>query len=200
MKKRLFPILLAIVMSLSLLPVSAMATTDVDVSLGRTQLGQITRTLEMNDGIDPYMQASSLASETVQLTVGQTNSYQRLPTWQSGNVIYAPKSYGVIRGQCVDVSDPEVVGDFSYSLEYKTGTRNVCLQFNYTAKKVGTATITLEFFFNYGFNPNQVINGDAWWRQTKTITVKVVEPQKSLPSRTKIPLILLGHFLSLVTL
>ena len=170
-------------MAFSLLPVSALAKTDVEVTLGCTRLGQITRTLEMSTGISGYTNTTQqLTPESVTLSVGQQGSFQRLPTATFNNVQYSPKSYGVIRGRCVDVSDPEVVGNFQYSLEYFTGTRNPCLQFNYTAKQAGTATITLEFFYNFGFDPNEVQNGNTWWRQTKTINVtvtdSVTEPEK----------------------
>ena len=183
MKKRLLSCLLILCMVFSLLPVSALATTDVEVTLGCIRLGQIERTLEMNTGISGYKDTTQqLAPESVTLPVGQQGSFQRLPTTIINNVQYSPKSYGVIRGRCVDVSDPEVVGNFQYSLEYYTGTNYPCLQFNYTAKQVGTATITLEFFYNFGFDPSEVQNGNTWWRQTKTINVTVTdsatEPEK----------------------
>lgn len=184
MKKRFLSCLLILCMVFSLLPVSALATTDVEVTLGCIRLGQIERTLEMNTGISGYKDTTQqLAPESVTLPVGQQGSFQRLPTTIINNVQYSPKSYGVIRGRCVDVSDPEVVGNFQYSLEYYTGTNYPCLQFNYTAKQAGTATITLEFFYNFGFNPIEAPGiGNTWWRQTKTINVTVTdsatEPEK----------------------
>lgn len=183
MKKRIISLLLCLCMAFSLLPVSALAKTDVEVTLGRTRLGQITRTLEMSTGISSYTNTTQqLAPDNVTLPVGQQGSFQRLPTTIINNVQYSPKSYGVIRGRCVDVSDPEVVGNFQYSLEYYTGTNYPCLQFNYTAKQAGTATIKLEFFYNFGFDPSEVQNGNTWWRQTKTINVtvtdSVTEPEK----------------------
>ena len=163
MKKRIISLLLCLCMAFSLLPVSALAKTDVEVTLGRTRLGQITRTLEMSTGISSYTNTTQqLAPDNVTLPVGQQGSFQRLPTTIINNVQYSPKSYGVIRGRCVDVSDPEVVGNFQYSLEYYTGTNYPCLQFNYTAKQAGTATITLEFFYNFGFDPSEVQNGDGF--------------------------------------
>ena len=190
MKKRFLSCLLILCMVFSLLPVSALATTDVEVTLGRTRLGQIERTLEMNTGISGYKDTTQqLAPESVTLPVGQQGSFQRLPTTIINNVQYSPKSYGVIQDRCVDVSDPEVVGNFQYSLEYYTGTDYPCLQFNYTAKQAGTATIKLEFFYNFGFDPNEVQNGNTWWRQTKTINVTVtdadVKPDKPTEEEIK---------------
>ena len=191
MKKRIVSLLLCLCMAFSLLPVSALATTDVEVTLGRTKLGQIERTLEMNTGISGYKDTTKqLTPESVTLSVGQQGSFQRLPTTIINNVQYSPKSYGVIKGRCVDVSDPKVVGDFQYSLEYYTGTNYPCLQFNYTAKQAGTATITLEFFYNFGFNPSEAPNiGNTWWRQTKKITVTVTDsatvPEKPTASDIK---------------
>ena len=176
MKKRIVSLLLCLCMAFSLLPVSALATTDVEVTLGRKRLGRIERTLEMNTGISGYTDTTQqLTPESVTLSVGQQGSFQRLPTATFNNVKYSPKSYGVIRGSCVDVSNPDVVGDFQYSLEYYTGTNYPCLQFNYTAKQAGTARITLEFFYNFGFDPSEVTNGNTWWRQTKTINVTVTD-------------------------
>ena len=54
MKKRIVSLLLILCMVFSLLPVSALATTDVEVTLGRTKLGVIERNLEMNTGISGY--------------------------------------------------------------------------------------------------------------------------------------------------
>lgn len=187
MKKRIVSLLLCLCMAFSLLPVSALATTDVEVTLGRKRLGQIERTLEMNTGISSYTDTTQqLTPESVTLSVGQQGSFQRLPTATFNNVKYSPKSYGVIRGRCVDVSDPEVVGNFQYSLEYYTGTNNPCLQFNYTAKQAGTATITLEFFYNFGFDPSEVQNGNTWWRQTKTINVTVTD-STTVPEKPEKP-------------
>ena len=187
MKKRIVSLLLCLCMAFSLLPVSALATTDVEVTLGRKRLGQIERTLEMNTGISSYTDTTQqLTPESVTLSVGQQGSFQRLPTATFNNVKYSPKSYGVIRGRCVDVSDPEVVGNFQYSLEYYTGTNYPCLQFNYTAKQAGTATITLEFFYNFGFDPSEVQNGNTWWRQTKTINVTVTD-STTVPEKPEKP-------------
>lgn len=187
MKKRIVSLLLCLCMAFSLLPVSALATTDVEVTLDRKRLGQIERTLEMNTGISGYTDTTQqLTPESVTLSVGQLGSFQRLPTATFNNVKYSPKSYGVIRGRCVDVSNPEVVGDFQYSLEYYTGTNYPCLQFNYTAKQAGTARITLEFFYNFGFDPSEVTNGNTWWRQTKTINVTVTD-SATVPERPEKP-------------
>lgn len=187
MKKRIVSLLLCLCMAFSLLPVSALAATDVEVTLGCKRLGQIERTLEMNTGISSYTDTTQqLTPESVTLSVGQQGSFQRLPTTIINNVQYSPKSYGVIRGRCVDVSDPEVVGDFQYSLEYYTGTNYPCLQFNYTAKQAGTATITLEFFYNFGFDPGEVTNGNTWWRQTKTINVTVTD-STTVPEKPEKP-------------
>ena len=187
MKKRIVSLLLCLCMAFSLLPVSALATTDVEVTLGRKRLGQIERTLEMNTGISSYTDTTQqLTPESVTLSVGQQGSFQRLPTATFNNVKYSPKSYGVIKGSCVDVSDPEVVGNFQYSLEYYTGTNYPCLQFNYTAKQAGTATITLEFFYNFGFDPGEVTNGNTWWRQTKTINVTVTD-SATVPEKPEKP-------------
>lgn len=187
MKKRIVSLLLCLCMAFSLLPVSALAKTDVEVTLGRTKLGQIERTLEMNTGISGYKDTTQqLTPESVTLSVGQQGSFQRLPTTIINNVQYSPKSYGVIKGRCVDVSNPDVVGDFQYSLEYYTGTNYPCLQFNYTAKQAGTARITLEFFYNFGFDPSEVTNGNTWWRQTKTINVTVTD-SATVPEKPEKP-------------
>ena len=187
MKKRIVSLLLCLCMAFSLLPVSALAKANVEVTLGRTRLGQIERTLEMNTGISGYKDTTQqLTPESVTLSVGQQGSFQRLPTTIINNVQYSPKSYGVIKGRCVDVSDPEVVGDFQYSLEYYTGTNYPCLQFNYTAKQAGTATITLEFFYNFGFDPDKVTDGNTWWRQTKKITVTVTD-SATVPEKPEKP-------------
>lgn len=176
LKKRIISLLLCLCMAFSLLPVSALATTEVEVTLGCTSLGKIERTLEMSTGISSYTDTTQQQTpESVTLSVGQQGSFQRLPTATFNNVQYSPKSYGVIWGRCVDVSDPKVVGNFQYSLEYYTDTDYPCLQFNYTAKQTGTATIKLEFFYNFGFDPSEVQNGNTWWRQTKTINVTVTD-------------------------
>ena len=97
MKKRIISLLLWLCMAFSLLPVSALAKTNVEVTLGRTRLGQITRTLEMSTGISSYTNTTQqLAPDNVTLPVGQQGSFQRLPTTIINNVQYSPKSYGCL--------------------------------------------------------------------------------------------------------
>ena len=87
--------------------------------------------------------------------VDETGFYQRLPRntmlcTRCGNVAVelAPEYYSVPTSGSYTLSDPSVIGDCSFSLEYSqfAGYTNIpCLQFNYTAKNPGTTTVTLTF-------------------------------------------------------
>ena len=199
MKKRVIAALLTLVMLLGMLPMSVFASDDegidihagtvATVTLGRTSIGTGTakKILEKDRSDFSYKNSSyTTGASTTEMQVGDTKTYSRLLREQWAGYYYTPMNWVVRTEECVTVSDPEVVGDFQYSLGYYNDTNYPCLQFSYTAKKTGTATINLVYYYNYGLvadgSGRPIIDGTTWWKMTKTIKVTVtdadVKPEK----------------------
>lgn len=176
MKKRLFPILLAIVMSFSLLPVSAMAAS-VDATIGRTTL----RDAVLEKGTprsSSYLR--DIDGGSIDKVTNEPGLWQRLPrNTLVGYGTVTPVNYAVPKTGSVEVSNPGVIGNCSFSLEYWTGggyTNVPCLQFNYKALEVGTTKVTVTYYYNYGLI--HISDGRTWYKETATFTVTVGEQVK----------------------
>ena len=78
-----------------------------------------------------------------------------------------------------------VIGDFSFSLEPWAGneftTNPPCLQFNYTALAVGSTTVTVKYYYNYGLINIQ--GGRTWYEETATFTINVNDGDINKPSK-----------------
>ena len=132
---------------------------------------------------------------TVTKEINESGFYQRLPrntqTCPScGGVLVelTPDYFAVPSAGSYVLSDPSVLGDCSFSLEYSkfSGyTTSPCLQFNYTAKRPGTTTVTLTFYYNYNYPSEtgncsfcgqrvQTLSQTTWYQETTTFTVTVL--------------------------
>ena len=206
MKKRIVSLLLCLCMAFSLLPVSVFASDDegvdihagtaAEVTLGCTSIGtgSAKKILEKDRNDFSYKNSSYTTGATnTEMQVGDTKTYSRLLREQWKGYYYTPMNWVVRTGECVTVSDPEVVGDFQYSLGYYNDTSYPCLEFNFTAKKTGSATINLVYYYNYGLVADgygrPIIDGTTWWKMTKTINVTVtdadVKPDKPTEEEIK---------------
>ena len=182
MKKRLFPILLAIVMSLSMLPVSAMAASSASVTVDEgtllgTELVQGTPqsyTQSPVDGAQDY--------NYVNKSVGDEGVWARLPRLASR---YIPSKYAIPKTGSVVVSQDGIIGDCSFTLEETTvsgysGTYPA-IAFKFNTLKPGRVTVKLTYYYYYG------ALGYYWVKENATFTVNVVEPQKpSKPGKSAI--------------
>lgn len=94
-------------------------------------------------------------------------------------------NYAVPKEGSVTVSNEGVIGDFSFSLEPWAGneftTNPPCLQFNYTALAVGSTTVTVKYYYNYGLINIQ--GGRTWYEETATFTINVNDGDINKPSK-----------------
>lgn len=180
MKKRLFPILMALVMSFSLLPVSAMAEAgDWDP-------------LTNPDNVKGYYGGEDYrGSGTTQFTIGAgIGQLKVMPTLDTLHVSYNAMAYC---GAKAVSSAPDVV-----EVSTKDGHQDIvigkwqggdwdnadCLQVNVNPKKAGTATVTITFYYTFSQSDNPITNENAkWFSGTCYYTVKVVDPDANKPSQ-----------------
>lgn len=184
MKKRLFPILLAIVMSLSLLPVSAMAASSTDLDADVPELARLgdtyiqRRTPQQNEQGGVKNSTISVPVQNYSLVTNEPGTYQRLPMAGNNYAIYTPTNYAVPATANVTVSEEGIIGNCSFTLGKKlyNGRYYPCLQFDYKALQEGTVTVTLHYYYNYALPKTE--NGTVWWKEDATFTVTVGEQVK----------------------
>lgn len=182
MKKsaKLISMLLVLTMLLGIIPMAVAAGTDV--SLGRTKLGDAVLE-QATPGSFNYLR--DLSGNTANKDIGEYGLWQRLPVnTLVGYGSVSAVNYAVPAENSVTVSNPGVIGDFSFSLERWAGNEYTpvppCLQFNYKALKTGTTTVTVTYFYNYGLI--NVAGGTTWYKETATFTVHVSENEVQMPT------------------
>lgn len=176
MKRRILSSLMALVLVFGLLPVSAMAAS-VDATIVRTSLGDAV--LEKGTPRrSSYLRNINVGS--IDKVTNEPGLWQRLPrNTLVGYGTVTPVNYAVPKTGSVEVSNPGVIGNCSFSLEYWTGggyTNVPCLQFNYKALEVGTTKVTVTYYYNYGLI--NIPDGRTWYKETATFTVTVGEQVK----------------------
>ena len=174
MKKRIFAILLALVMLLGALPVTASASGSPgyisNVTLGENR---------SNGGatlLSQWLTYSSLnvawpsRSGAMQKKVGDTGLTQMMP--QAGN--YAAY-YGIPAKGSVYSSDTSMIKDCKFELGNYGSTSDPCLNFTYTVAGEGTADITLKYYYSF--------DGSNWYigQATFTIYTEGFKPEKPDP-------------------
>ena len=176
MKRRILSSLMALVLVFGLLPVSAMAAS-VDATIVRTSLGDAV--LEKGTPrSSSYLRNINVGS--IDKVTNEPGLWQRLPrNTLVGYGTVTPVNYAVPKTGSVEVSNPGVIGNCSFSLEYWTGggyTNVPCLQFNYKALEVGTTKVTVTYYYNYRLI--NIPDGRTWYKETATFTVTVGEQVK----------------------
>ena len=179
--KKLISLLLALTMLLGIIPMAMAAETTVN--LGRTKLDDAI--LEKGTP-SSFSHLRDMKDGSAAKGVGETGFWQRLP----GNTVVGygtvtPVNYAVPKEGSVTVSNEGVIGDFSFSLEPWAGneftTNPPCLQFNYTALAVGSTTVTVKYYYNYGLINIQ--GGRTWYEETATFTINVNDGDINKPSK-----------------
>lgn len=175
MKKRIFAILLALVMLLGALPVTASAAGSPgyisNVTLGENR---------SNGGatlLSQWLTYSSLnvawpsRSGAMQKNVGDTGLTQMMP--QAGN--YIATYYGIPAKGSVYSSDTSMIKDCKFDLGNYGSTSDPCLNFTYTVAGEGTADITLKYYYSF--------DGSNWYigQATFTIYTEGFKPEKPDP-------------------
>ena len=179
--KKLISLLLALAMLLSIIPMAMAAETTVN--LGRTKLDDAS--LEKGTP-SSFSHLRDMKDGSAAKGVGETGFWQRLPrNTVVGYGTVTPVNYAVPKEGSVTVSNEGVIGDFSFSLEPWAGneftTNPPCLQFNYTALAVGSTTVTVKYYYNYGLINIQ--GGRTWYEETATFTINVNDGDINKPSK-----------------
>lgn len=179
--KKLISLLLALAMLLSIIPMAVAAETTVN--LGRTKLDDAI--LEKGTP-SSFSHLRDMKDGSAAKGVGETGFWQRLPrNTVVGYGTVTPVNYAVPKEGSVTVSNEGVIGDFSFSLEPWAGneftTNPPCLQFNYTALAVGSTTVTVKYYYNYGLINIQ--GGCTWYEETATFTINVNDGDINKPSK-----------------
>ncbi|MBS5550440.1 MAG: hypothetical protein KHX40_14810, partial [Oscillospiraceae bacterium] len=193
MKKRVLSALMVLCMVLTLLPVSAFAVEQKDDYLGGVSLSVGTP--------KNHLHADPLDVGTFTATVGNTDSYQRLPRLTS----YCPRCYDIVLEAIPEyymvpqvgsysLSKEGVIDNCSFSLAYsKSMSGYPCLQFNYDAVGAGITEVDLTVYYN--FNDPGIAGNDFkacgtcgqwitvqsnrnWYEQTIHFTVTVKDDAK----------------------
>ena len=169
--KKLISLLLVLTMLLGMIPMAVAAETTVN--LGRTKLDDAI--LEKGTP-SSFSHLRDMKDGSAAKGVGETGFWQRLPrNTVVGYGTVTPVNYAVPKEGSVTVSNEGVIGDFSFSLEPWAGneftTNPPCLQFNYTALAVGSTTVTVKYYYNYGLINIQ--GGRTWYEETATFTINV---------------------------
>lgn len=179
--KKLISLLLALTMLLGIIPMAMAAETTVN--LGRTKLDDAI----LEKGTPPsFSHLRDMKDGSAAKGVGETGFWQRLPrNTVVGYGTVTPVNYAVPKEGSVTVSNEGVIGDFSFSLEPWAGneftTNPPCLQFNYTALAVGSTTVTVKYYYNYGLINIQ--GGRTWYEETATFTINVNDGDINKPSK-----------------
>ncbi len=172
---KLLSLLLALVMAFGMMTVMASAASS-DVTLGNGRNGvtiQFGTPSSYSPGLAP-------AYDTAAKVVGEKGSYQRLPILGNSSVVMNPVAWGIPQTGSVKVSKEGIIDNFSFTLNGWNGTQYngaTALQFNYTAVKAGSVTVTLTYYF--GFKTG------AWYGETATFTVNVKEDDVEVDPSTK---------------
>lgn len=179
--KKLISLLLALTMLLSMIPMAMAAETTVN--LGRTKLDDAI--LEKGTP-SSFSHLRDMKDGSAAKGVGETGFWQRLPrNTVVGYGTVTPVNYAVPKEGSVTVSNEGVIGDFSFSLEPWAGneftTNPPCLQFNYTALAVGSTTVTVKYYYNYGLINIQ--GGRTWYEETATFTINVNDGDINKPDK-----------------
>ena len=179
--KKLISLLLALTMLLSMIPMAMAAETTVN--LGRTKLGDAS--LEKGTP-SSFSHLRDMKDGSAAKGAGETGFWQRLPrNTVVGYGTVTPVNYAVPKEGSVTFSNEGVIGDFSFSLEPWAGneftTNPPCLQFNYTALAVGSTTVTVKYYYNYGLINIQ--GGRTWYEETATFTINVNDGDINKPSK-----------------
>lgn len=179
--KKLISLLLALTMLLGMIPMAVAAETTVN--LGRTKLDDAI--LEKGTP-SSFSHLRDMKDGSAAKGVGETGFWQRLPrNTVVGYGTVTPVNYAVPKEGSVTVSNEGVIGDFSFSLEPWAGneftTNPPCLQFNYTALAVGSTTVTVKYYYNYGLINIQ--GGRTWYEETATFTINVNDGDINKPSK-----------------
>ena len=184
MKKpvKIFSLLLIVTLICAMIP-TIMAAGQPEVTLDNSKLGDAV--LEMGTP-SSYTDLYDLDAGSITKARNAVANYQRLPrNTLVGIGTVTPVNYMIPVEGSVEVSNPDIIGECSFSLNGWNGggftTVPPCLQFNYKTLHTGTTTVKLTYFYNYGLV--NVSGGTRWYKETATFTVNVTEDEVRAPEK-----------------
>ena len=184
MKKpvKIFSLLLIVTLICAMIP-TIMAAGQPEVTLDNSKLGDAV--LEMGTP-SSYTDLYDLDAGSITKARNAVANYQRLPrNTLVGIGTVTPVNYMIPVEGSVEVSNPDIIGECSFSLNGWNGggftTVPPCLQFNYKTLLTGTTTVKLTYFYNYGLI--NVSGGTRWYKETATFTVNVTEDEVGAPEK-----------------
>lgn len=143
----------------------------------------------------------NIGAGSITKNVGETGIYQRLPRLTTkcnycGGVLTEdiPDTYQVSPSVGYTLSDPSILKDCEFTLAYASNFSGYeqlpCLEFDYTAAKPGTTTVTLTFYYNFHANFTdgycdwcghyvQVPSNYNWYYDVITFTVHVTGEEET---------------------
>ena len=143
----------------------------------------------------------NIGAGSITKNVGETGIYQRLPRLTTtcnycGGVLTEdiPETYQVSPSVGYTLSDPSILKDCEFTLAYASNFAGYekwpCLEFDYTAAKPGTTTVTLTFYYNFHANFTdgycdgcgryvQVPSNYNWYYDVITFTVHVTGEEET---------------------
>lgn len=143
----------------------------------------------------------NIGAGSITKNVGETGIYQRLPRRTTicnycGGVLTEdiPDTYQVSPSVGYTLSDPSILKDCEFTLAYASNFAGYekwpCLEFDYTAAKPGTTTVTLTFYYNFHANFTdgycdgcgryvQVPSNYNWYYDVITFTVHVTGEEET---------------------
>ena len=143
----------------------------------------------------------NIGAGSITKNVGETGIYQRLPRLTTtcnycGGVLTEdiPDTYQVSPSVGYTLSDPSILKDCEFTLAYASNFAGYekwpCLEFDYTAAKPGTTTVTLTFYYNFHANFTdgycdgcgryvQVPSNYNWYYDVITFTVHVTGEEET---------------------
>ncbi len=180
----------SIALLLALVMVLALGTTAFAAPVTYLAGASLSYTVPSSASLNQNIQAGSVTKN-----VGETGFYQRLPrlTHKCANCGYIltediPDDYRVSSTVGYTLSNPSILKDCEFTLAYASNFSGYetwpCLEFDYTAAKPGTTTVTLKFYYNFnaaadsGYCPycgNRVTvpSNYNWYYDIVTFTVHV---------------------------
>lgn len=178
MKKRILAFLLALVMIVGILPMTAFAEASLWNPL--TPKSQVSGTYA----------GEKTFTATRTMLIGENGNLQCMPILNSGSTSYNAMAYCAATATSSNTDVVEVkTKDGHQDIDIGTwsgGTWNGadCLRINVNAKKAGTATVTANFYYTFSQSSNPFTNSNAkWFYATMTFTVSVIDPTETTPSK-----------------
>ena len=178
MKKRIFAMFLALTMIIGILPMSVFA----EASNWNPWDYTVDDVAGENAGSKTFSASTTFAPGDGELRM--------MPTLDTGNATYNAMAYVGIEASSnhtdiveVKTKDGHVDAEIG---KWQGGTWDGadCLQLNVTAKKAGTAVVTVNFWYTFSQSSNPYTNPNAkWFYGTMNYTVKVVDSESSKPAK-----------------